>query len=106
MITTVSPVNICHHTNFFSCDENFEDLHSWQFSNMQCRVVTYDHHAVRYTPGLFSFYNWKFVSFDSLHLFHLPTHVLTSDNHRSLLCIYDFGFFSFVFQISHVSEIV
>ena len=36
------------------------------------------------------------------------THPLMSstDNHQSLLCVYDFGFFSFGFQISHVSEIM
>ena len=103
MITTVnlSPYK------FFSCDENFEDLHSWQFSNVQCSVVTCDHYAVHYVPGLFLFYDWKFVSFDSLNCFtHAPTSSpLTITNLFSVsMTVVSFGLFAF--QISHVSEIM
>ena len=49
MITTVSLVNIYHHTSlqiFFSCDKNFEDLLSYQLSNIYFRIINYSHFAI------------------------------------------------------------
>ena len=34
-------------------------------------IINYSHHAVHYIPMIYLFYNWKFISFDPLHLFCL-----------------------------------
>ena len=31
---------------------------------MQYSIINYSHHAIRYIPRTYLFYNWKFVPFD------------------------------------------
>ena len=77
---------------FFSCDENFQDLHSWKLSNMK-NSINYSHHAIHYNPVTYLLYNWTFEPFDPLHPFHPSlTPPLPSGKHQSVLCIYEFGF--------------
>ena len=80
MVTTVSLVDT--HTssqNVFSCEENFQGS-SQQVSDMQYSIINYSCHVVHYSPRLYSFNNWKFVSFNSLHRFssNLPCLETTS----------------------------
>lgn len=66
MITTVSPVNICHHSykkNFFLVMRTFK-IHSpnyFQISNTILTIVTMLYIT---SARIYSFYNWKFVPFD------------------------------------------
>ena len=50
------------------------------------------------------FFNWKFVSFDHLHLF-CPLQSPTTASHQSVLCSYELVFW-LLFQISHISGII
>ena len=55
-------------------------------------------------PHLFC--NWKFIPFDPLHPFYLPTTTLASGSHQCILCtlsLFCFNF-SFFLKVSHVSE--
>ena len=56
-------------------------------------IINHHHHAVHYIPMTYLFHNWKFVPLDSVtHFTHLPT----SGNHQSVLCIYEFKGIAFV----------
>ena len=55
MITTISLVNICPHAKLF---------HHYHIP-----------FAVHYIPVIHSFYYWKFVPLNPIHLFHPPSHV-------------------------------
>ena len=43
----------------------------YYFNNVQYNIINYSHHVLHYTSYLF--YNWNFVSFDTLHPFHSPS---------------------------------
>ena len=45
---------------------------------MQYGIINYGHHAVHYIPMTYLFYNWKFILFNSFHLFY-PLPLATSD---------------------------
>lgn len=53
--------------------KNFK-IFSQELSNMQYSILNYRCQAVHYIPMMYLFYNWKSVTFDFLHPFHLlPT---------------------------------
>ena len=65
--------------------------------NMQYSITNYIHHAIYYIP-LITYYNWKFVHFEHLHLI-LPNS--SSGNYKSdfFFCEFGFGFFIFCFVL-------
>ena len=74
MITTVSKSpNIF--TNVFPLMRIFKiyslSKFHYYFNNVQYNIINYSHHVLHYTSYLF--YNWNFVSFDTLHPFHSPS---------------------------------
>lgn len=77
---------------FFSLDENFKDLLSWQFSNM-CNIMTIVTLLYITPPWLIYF------GTGSLYLLTYFTHAthpsapLPSGNHTSVLCTYEFVLF-------------
>ena len=83
MITTITSITIHNDKNCFSCDKDFQDL---SLSNFQiCNTVLLTTVTVLYITSLWHlFYNWKFVPFDLLHLFHPPP---ASGDHQSVLCL-------------------
>ena len=56
------------------------NLFSWQLSNMHHSIINCACHVVHYSPRPYSFNNWKFISFNSLHQFssNLPSLETTS----------------------------
>ena len=73
---------------------------------MQYNIIDYSHHAVRYIPMTYLFYN------QSLYLLASFVHPPTSSpsgNHLSILCICEFSlvwFVHFVFQTPHIWEVI
>ena len=101
MITTIVNTSITLHNYSFLWVWSGFNLFSWQLSNMHYSVINYRCHAVHYSPRPYSFNNWRFVSFNSLHRFssNLPSLETTSlfwflfffhstDSHILLLLLY------------------
>ena len=72
--------SITSHNYNFLCVWSGFNLFSWQLSNMHYSIINYSCHVVHYSPRPYSFNNWKFVSFNSLHWFSstLPSLETTS----------------------------
>lgn len=71
MITTISLVNIYHHTVFFLM-RTFKIYYS-QLWNTQYNIINYNHHAIHHIPRPYLYYSWKFITFDHLHSFCPPS---------------------------------
>ena len=96
MITTIGLVDIHHdaYLHFFLLW--WELLRPTPLATFKYTTQYYHlcHSAVHNIPIIKNnlFYNWKFVPFAHLHRFTHPS-LPTSDNHQSVLCIYEFRFF-------------
>lgn len=84
----------------FSCDVNFQDLFSQQFSNIMIYIINYSHQAGHYI-SMTLFYNWKFEPFVFLPPFLPPPSLPTSGNHQLALFIYELDFLR---KIPHVRQ--
>ena len=100
MITTVSLMNIHDLTNynFFSlCWELLRFILLATF-NIQYNIISHNHHPVHYIPRTYSFYSWEMIHFNHFHPFCSPC-IPASNNHQSILCVFEFGFVCFGFHI-------
>ena len=76
----VANTSITSHNYNFLCVWSGFNLFSWQLSKMHYSIINYSCHVVHYSPRPYSFNNWKFISFNSLHQFciNLPSLETTS----------------------------
>ena len=63
---------------------------------MWYNTINHSHYAVHYIPMTYSFYNWKFVPFDSFRLFWPP---LIPHLWQPPIGIYEIVFWFFVFWL-------
>lgn len=96
IITTISPVNIHHHTwlQFCSSDENLIISILLATFKYALPYIKYSLHAAHYSPMPYSFYNWKCVPLaPMLPISYPPPQAATS----LLSVLMSLGFFKFCF---------
>ena len=96
MITTISLVNICHHTViiFFPVMRSFKiySLSNFQICNMVLLIIV----TMLYITSPRLIYNWELYLLTPLYPFCYPLPP-SSGNYQSVLCIYELGVFLFCF---------